>query len=71
MDTESIARFRGKMERGAVLGPFMKTCDPGFVEAAGYAGMDFVILDMEHGPISVEHMQGNIRAAQVAGVTAR
>lgn len=68
MDTGSIQGFREKMKRGAVLGIFMKTCDPGFVETAGYGGMDFVILDMEHGPISVEHMQENIRAAQVAGV---
>ena len=68
MDTGSIQGFREKMKMGAELGTFMKTCDPGFVETAGYGGMDFVILDMEHGPISIEHMQENIRAAQVAGV---
>lgn len=68
MNTELLTIFREKLSKGAVIGPFMKTCDPGFVEAAGYAGMDFVIMDMEHGPISTEHMQNNIRAAQIAGV---
>lgn len=53
--------------REALFGPFMKTSDPAFVEAAGWAGADFVILDMEHGPVSVESMQNNVRAAQVAG----
>ncbi|MCI9161914.1 MAG: aldolase [Lachnospiraceae bacterium] len=60
--------FYRKIRSGYVIGPFMKTCDPAFVEAAGYAGMDFVILDMEHGPASVESLQNHIRAAQVAGV---
>ena len=63
-----IEEFYRKMRNGYVIGPFMKTCDPAFVEAAGYAGMDFVILDMEHGPASVESLQNHIRAAQVAGV---
>lgn len=69
MNEKLIQNFRNKIVSGKpVFGPFMKTCDPGFVEAAGYAGMDFVILDMEHGPISIQSMQNNIRAAQVSGV---
>lgn len=68
MNTALIKTFRDKLTKGYVIGPFMKTCDPGFVEAAGYAGMDFVILDTEHGPISIEHLQNNVRATQVAGV---
>lgn len=64
-----IQQFRNKLASGAcVFGPFMKTCDPAFVEVAGWSGMDFVILDMEHGPVSMETMQNNIRAAQVSGV---
>ena len=46
----------------------MLTGDPAFVEAAGYAGYDFVLLDMEHGPSSFHAMQNLIRAANVAGV---
>ena len=44
---DSVARFKAAMdsEKGA-LGPFMIGTDPAFVEAAGYAGYDFVLLDM-------------------------
>ncbi len=68
MNTELIQRFREKMLNGCAIGCFMKTCDPAFVEAAGYAGMDFAIFDMEHGPVSLERLQDLIRAAQIAGI---
>lgn len=69
MNHDIIKKFRETIASGdTVIGPFMKTCDPAFVEASGWAGMDFVILDMEHGPISIQSMQNNIRGAQVAGV---
>lgn len=68
MNTELLKKFQDKISQSYVIGPFMKTCDPAFVEAAGFAGMDFAILDTEHGPISIEHLQNNIRAAQVAGI---
>ena len=66
---EVIQNFKKqlKSERG-VFGPFMITSDAAFVEAAGYAGYDFVILDMEHGPSSYENMQNLIRGAQISGV---
>lgn len=69
MNREIIKKFKSRIDAGdTVIGPFMKTCDPAFVEASGWAGMDFVILDMEHGPVSIQSMQNNIRGAQVAGV---
>jgi len=59
-----IKRFRKKIQRGkAFYGPFMKTGDPMFVEIAGLAGFDFAILDMEHGPVSLQEQQNNVRAA--------
>lgn len=66
---DSIAKFRAALDsdKGA-LGPFMITSDPAFVEAAGYAGYDFVLLDMEHGPGSFQNLQQLIRGANVAGV---
>ncbi|MCI9122236.1 MAG: aldolase [Oscillibacter sp.] len=66
---DSVARFKLALEsdRGA-LGPFMITSDPAFVETAGYAGYDFVLLDLEHGPGTFENLQNLIRAANVAGV---
>ena len=60
--------FKNKLQKGEpVFGPFMKTGDPAFVEVAGLAGFDFVILDMEHGPVSFENLQNLIRAAIIAG----
>lgn len=64
-----IESFKRKMREGRVLvGPFMKTTDPAFVEIAGYAGFDFVILDREHGPASITQMQNLVRAAECAAV---
>ena len=63
---EMIKKFRNSLQKGkCVYGPFMKTADSMFVESAGIAGFDFAILDMEHGPVSLEHQQGNVRGALV------
>ncbi len=60
--------FKEKCKAGeTVYGPFMKTGDPAFVEIAGLAGFDFVILDMEHGPVSFENLQNLVRAAIISG----
>lgn len=62
-------RLRGKLAAGeAVYGPFMKTLDPAFVEAAGFAGFDYAILDMEHGPLGTENLANLLRAAGVASI---
>ena len=62
-----MTNFKKRLAEGhSVIGPFMKTGDPAFVEVAGYSGFDFVILDQEHGPVGVENMQNNVRAALVA-----
>jgi 4-hydroxy-2-oxoheptanedioate aldolase len=53
---------------GPCLGLFSKTTDSAFVEAAGYGGMDFIILDMEHGPASLATMHQHVRAAALAGM---
>jgi len=52
-----------------VLGPFMKFTDPAAVEIMGFAGFDFVIIDQEHGPISIETAQNMIRAAESVNIT--
>lgn len=67
MRNRAALKLRETLKRGAALGPFMKSCDPAFVEAAGYAGFDFVILDMEHGPAGLLQTQNNIRAAALGG----
>jgi 4-hydroxy-2-oxoheptanedioate aldolase len=58
-----------KIERGeTVLGPFMNCCDPSFIEIVGLSGFDFAIVDMEHGPLSVETAVNLCRAGQRAGL---
>jgi 4-hydroxy-2-oxoheptanedioate aldolase len=68
MITKQIREFKKMLKGGHVVGPFSKTLDPAFIEIMGHAGCDFVILDLEHGPNSVETVQGLIRAAQVANL---
>jgi 4-hydroxy-2-oxoheptanedioate aldolase len=68
MITEMIRKFRKKLNKGPVLGPFSKTEDPAMVEAMGHAGFDFLILDLEHGPNSVRSLQNLVRAAQLSGI---
>jgi len=52
-----------------VFGPFLKFTDPAVVEIMGFAGFDFVIIDTEHGPISMENAQNMIRAAESVNIT--
>lgn len=68
MITKIIKNFKSKIYSRPVFGPFSKTTDPAFIEIAGYAGFDFVILDLEHGPNSVENVQNLIRAAQITNM---
>jgi len=63
-----LKKFRQKLSAGAVYGPFMKTCDSMFAEAAGYAGFDYCILDMEHGPVSTEQLKNLICACECGGI---
>lgn len=59
LKTES---FKSKIKENAVWGCFSKTTDSSFVEAMAIAGADFVILDMEHGPITTETLTSHIMA---------
>ena len=52
-----------------VFGPFLKFTDPAVVEIMGFAGFDFVIIDEEHGPISIESAQNMIRATESVNIT--
>lgn len=65
---KALKNFKNKIKSDdCVYGIFMKTGDPMFVEAAGIGGFDYVILDTEHGPVSIENQQNNIRAAEARG----
>ena len=63
-------RLKRELNSGKVVfGPFLKFTDPAVVEIMGFAGFDFVIIDAEHGPISMENAQNMIRAAETANIT--
>ncbi len=68
MSFSSIKNFKDKIAQRAVVGPFAKSLDPAFIEVMGYAGFDYVILDMEHGPVDKSLLQNLIRAADISGV---
>jgi 4-hydroxy-2-oxoheptanedioate aldolase len=68
MRLDLVTNFRKRLAEGCVYGPFCKTGDPAFIEALGYSGFDFVILDMEHGPTNVESLQNLVRAAELSAV---
>jgi len=68
MKTTPIRAFKKKIEEGAVYGPFSKIADPAVVETAGFSGFDFIIIDLEHGPNSVQSAQNLIRAAECSGI---
>jgi 4-hydroxy-2-oxoheptanedioate aldolase len=66
--TEIVKRFREKLKDNVVIGPFSKASDPAFIEIIGRSGFDFVIIDLEHGPNTVQTTQSLIRVAQLTGI---
>lgn len=63
--------FRQRMKNGeVVLGCAVGIAHPIAVEAAGYAGFDFVLLDTEHSALDISSIEPMILAAQATGVAA-
>ena len=52
-----------------VIGTFCLIPNATVVEAIATAGIDFVVLDTEHGPLSLETCENLIRAAECGGAT--
>lgn len=62
--------MKEKMERGQkVLGTFVWMGGTSTVEALGYSGVDFIVIDGEHGPFSVESIQEMCRVADLSQMT--
>ena len=62
--------LKKKLAKGeTVFGPFCKIQDPVIIELVALAGFDFVIIDMEHGPFSIESVQQMVRAAEARSIT--
>jgi len=43
-----IKNFKNKLRTDGVVGVFSKTGDPALIEIMGYAGADYVIIDLEY-----------------------
>lgn len=56
-------------EGGTAFGTFVTCNSPDFIEIIGLSGFDFVVIDTEHGPLSIESTVSLIRAAEVRGLT--
>jgi 2-dehydro-3-deoxyglucarate aldolase/4-hydroxy-2-oxoheptanedioate aldolase len=66
---EHAARFRDKLDRGEVcLGTAITFADPTVTEALCTV-LDFVWIDMEHNPLSLETVQGHIMATKGSATT--
>jgi len=56
-------------EGGVVLGTWCTIASPSVVNVIAAAGLDFVIIDMEHGPHNFQTAEDMIRAAEVENCT--
>jgi 2-keto-3-deoxy-L-rhamnonate aldolase RhmA len=63
--------LKEKIKKGApTLGLFVKTPSMHIVELLGSARLDFIVLDAEHAPFSIEALDKCILAARAAGIKA-
>ncbi|MEO0964640.1 MAG: aldolase/citrate lyase family protein [Planctomycetota bacterium] len=68
--TAATSPLHKRLVDGPLIGPFCKTSDPSMIEAMARGGMDFVILDLEHGPNDIVNLGPLIRAAEAGGAHA-
>lgn len=63
-------RFQQRIEAGqSAFGVLLNYPSPEIVEALGHLGFDWVSIDAEHGPLTLETCDHLVRAAQAAGIT--
>lgn len=59
--------LKERLKKGdVVLGTFSSIPSASVVEVIGHSGLDFIIIDTEHGPVSIESAENLVRAAEVA-----
>jgi len=56
-------------DQQTVFGPFLKIANPAIVELLGHAGFDYLIIDAEHGPVSMETAEQLVRAANCVDIS--
>jgi 2-keto-3-deoxy-L-rhamnonate aldolase RhmA len=54
--------------RGGAVGTFVKLPSPEVVEIAALAGLDFVVVDLEHSPLSIETAATLVALARARGL---
>ncbi|MDP2942353.1 MAG: aldolase/citrate lyase family protein, partial [Candidatus Omnitrophota bacterium] len=60
--------LKKKLEKGeCVFGTWSMLSSASVVNAIGNTGLDFVIIDMEHGSMSFETAEEMVRAAEISG----
>jgi 4-hydroxy-2-oxoheptanedioate aldolase len=57
------------LEGGKAVGTFFELGSNTAVECLGYTGLDFIIIDTEHGPFDIETSMDFIRTAELGSVT--
>jgi len=61
--------LKERMEAGVrPIGTFLQLGSESVVEALGRTGLDFLIVDNEHGPFEAERTADFIRAAELVGI---
>ena len=63
-------RLKAELKAGRkVFGTWSMLSSPAVINAIGHAGLDFIIIDMEHGPTTYETVENQLYAAESAGCT--
>ncbi|MHA1157973.1 MAG: HpcH/HpaI aldolase family protein [Alphaproteobacteria bacterium] len=64
-----LGKLKKQLQQGeVVVGPFVIIPSVPLIDTLGHAGMDFCIIDTEHGPVSPESATDLVIAAQGTGV---
>lgn len=62
--------LRRRLQKGeTVIGTFVSIAEPAIIEAVGFAGYDFALIDMEHTAIDFGDLIHMLRAATAVGIT--
>ncbi|MDG2380417.1 MAG: aldolase/citrate lyase family protein [Pirellulaceae bacterium] len=63
-------QLKKKLDNGdVVVGSFVYVPSSKLTEIVGLAGFDFVVIDMEHGPVDTAVAEDMVRAAEIANTT--
>ncbi|MBQ7174177.1 MAG: hypothetical protein IJR62_01785 [Lachnospiraceae bacterium] len=64
-------KLQEKIRRGEkTVGTFLGAGNASIAEAIGYSGLDYIIIDTEHGPYEAEGVMEIMRGAELGGTTA-